>query len=248
MSTDPSSPAAPAEARPSFLSILGNLLVAPREAFAAILRRPSPWVPLVGAMVLSVAFTALWTSKMDVRQFMKEQIEASPRADQIPPDRMEGIIDQQVKFFPFFAWLGPTVGLALFYALAALLYYFIFRFFYGSDVGFRQAFAVTAWTFFAVAVVTTPLIALVLALKGDWNIQPHFALQANLSLLLDKATAPKWLWTLAESIDFFSFWTLWLLATGFAVAMRRTTSGALFGAAAPWLVYVVGRVVLAALF
>jgi hypothetical protein len=251
MSTDLSAPAASpssSDPSPSLLSILGNLLVAPREAFDAIVKNPSPWPALIGAMLLSLSFTALWTSKMDVREFVKEQVEASPRADQIPPDRMGQIVDQQVRMFPFFAWLGPTVGLITFYALAALLYLFLFRFFYGSDINFRTAFAITSWAFFAVAVVTTPLIALVMALKGDWNLQPHFALQANLSLLGDRATTPRWLWTLLESLDLFSFWTMWLLATGFAVATRRTTSGVLAGVAAPWIVYVLGRMALSAIF
>ena len=81
--------------------------------------------------------------------------------------------------------------------------------------------------------LTTPLMLLVFQLKGDWNLNPQELLQANLSLLLDKATAAKPLWALLSSIDVFSLWMVFLLAAGFAVASRKTTGQAIWGVACP---------------
>ena len=109
----------------------------------------------------------------------------------------------------------------------------VYRFFYASEVIFRQAFAIVTWIFFAVGLVTTPLLLLVLQLKGDWNINPQEAIQANLGLLLDKSTAAKPLWALLSSIDVFSLWMIFLLAVGFGVASRKTTGSAIWGVAVP---------------
>jgi hypothetical protein len=88
MSTDLSSPAAPPAAaapKPSFAGIVGNLLVAPREAFAAILRNPSPWLPLALFVVVYVAFISVWTSKMDVMDFLANQQAEAGQTRPLPP-------------------------------------------------------------------------------------------------------------------------------------------------------------------
>ena len=51
----------------------------------------------------------------------------------------------------------------------------------------------------------------------------------------------------AESLDLFTAWFMFLLASGFGVAIRKPTSGALWGVVIPWAVYVLGKVGLAAL-
>jgi hypothetical protein len=86
---------------------------------------------------------------------------------------------------------------------------------------------------------------LVFALKGDWNLNPQELLQANPTALLEKDAVAKPLWALLSSFDLFSFWVLFLLAVGFGVASKRATGSAFWGAAAPWLLYVMGKVAFA---
>jgi predicted lysophospholipase L1 biosynthesis ABC-type transport system permease subunit len=66
------------------------------------------------------------------------------------------------------------------------LFLFVFRFFYAAEVNFRQALMIVSSSFAAVALLTTPLMLGVLALKGDWTIPPQEALQANLTLFLER--------------------------------------------------------------
>jgi hypothetical protein len=179
---------------------------------------------------------------------MKTQIEESGRADKIPAEQREAMIEQQARFMPIFAWvLGPIfIALTLLGVAGALM--FVFRFFYSGEVMFKQALAIVIWTFFAVGLVTTPLLLLVLQLKGDWNINPQEAIQANLALLLDKSAAAKPLWALLSSIDVFSLWMIFLLSVGFGVASRKPTSSALWGVVVPWAVIVLVKVGWAAIF
>jgi hypothetical protein len=248
--TEPAVSPAPPDASPSggFFQNLFDLYFSPREAFARILRAPGFVLPLVCHIVLALAFTGVWLNRVDAREFMKAQIEESGRWEQIPSDRRDAILEGAEGRMRIFGWIGPLVFTPLIVVVVAGVLMGVFRFFYASEVGFKQSLAIVAWTFFAVALVTTPLLLLVLQLKGDWNINPQEALQANLGLLLDKSTAAKPLWAFFTSIDGFSLWLVFLLAAGFGVASRKSTGSALWGVAIPWLVIVACKVGWAAIF
>ncbi len=242
-------PAVPVpESSGGFLQNLIDLYFSPREAFARILRSPRILVPLVVYAALVLGFTGIWMQKMDPVEFMKTQIEESGRADRIPADQREAVIEQQAKMMPIFGWvLGPTFIAIMLLVIAATLM-FVFRFFYAGEVGFKQAFAIVLWVFLAVSVISIPVTLTVLTLKGDWNIDPNQAVQANLGLLLDKSTAAKPLWALLTSIDVFVLWMVFLLAAGFGVASRKPTSSAIWGVAIPWAIIVLCKVGWSALF
>jgi hypothetical protein len=231
-----------------FFQNLIDMYFAPREAFTRIVRAPGFVVPLVCHIALALAFTGVWLNKVDAKEFIKAQIEESGRWDQIPADRRGEILEGAEGRMRIFGWVGPLVFTPLMVVVVATVLMSVFRFFYTSEVGFKQSLAMVAWSFFAVALLTTPLLLLVLQLKGDWNVNPQAALQANLGLLLDKSTAAKPLWAFLTSIDLFSLWMVFLLAVGFGVASRKATSSALWGVAIPWLVIVACKVGLAAIF
>jgi len=232
-------PVAPAGQR-SFGQILVGLYTAPTEAFRSIVARPTVLVPLVLCLVIVVGFSVLWVSKVDPVVFMREQIEQSPRTANMDPAQKELIIERQAKFFKYFAYV-PVVAAPIFYLLVALTYLIIFRFMFGAELTFKQSLSIALWTFLVVGLVQTPLMLIVMAAKGDWNLDPNKVLQANLALLVP-ATAPKWLTALASSFDLFTLWILALLAIGYGVASRRTMSGALPGVLAPWIIIVLIKV------
>jgi hypothetical protein len=96
-------PAVPVpESGGGFLQNLIDLYFSPREAFTRIVRSPRILVPLVVYALLVLGFTGVWMSKMDPHEFMKAQIEESPRADQMTAEQKEQIVDQQAKFMPIF--------------------------------------------------------------------------------------------------------------------------------------------------
>ena len=240
-------PVAP-ESGGGFFQNLIDVYFSPREAFTRIVRNPRFLVPLVAYVILVLGFTGVWMQKMDPAEFMKTQIEESGQADRIPAEQREAIIEQQAKWMPIFAWVMGPVGIAVSLLVIAGALLFIYRFFYAAEVSFRQSFAIVTWVFFAVGLVTTPVTLAVMSLKGDWNINPQEAVQANLGLLLEKSSAAKPLWTLLTNIDVFSLWMVFLLAVGFAVASRKPTGSALWGVAIPWILIVLAKVGWAAIF
>ena len=240
-------PVAP-ESGGGFFQNLIDVYLSPREAFTRIVRNPSFLLPLAGYILLVLGFTGIWMNKMDAREFMKMQLEESGQWDKIPAEQREAILERAPGQMKIFGWIGPVVATPVMLLLTAGVLLFIYRFFYSSEVVFKQSFSIVTWTFFAVALLTTPLLLLVFQLKGDWNVNPQEAIQANLGLLLDKSEAAKPLWALLSSIDVFSMWTVFLLAVGFAVASRKTTGSALWGVAIPWILIVLAKVGWAAIF
>ena len=240
---------APEAGKPTgFFANLIDIYFSPAEGYANILRKPAFLVPLAFHLVLSLAFTAVWLKQVDAKAFMHARIEESGRMDKIPPDRLAQVIDQQAKFLPTISWVAGTIAPPLVVTILAGLFLFIFRFFFAADTTFKQSMTVVASTFAATALLVTPLMLAVLAMKNDWTIPPQEALQANLTLLLEKQTTPKPLYTLAGSVDLMSFWTFFLLTTGYAAASKRSWSQAMWGIAIPWAIWVAGRVVLSFIF
>jgi hypothetical protein len=240
-------PVAAAPPRNVFQHVAG-LLFSPREEFAHILARPRFWVPLACWMVVGIAFTGFWLQKVDPREFIRNEIINSGRADKIPAGQMENVLDQQAGFFKPISWASGFLAPPIIAFVVAGVYLFVFRFFYAGELSYGQSVAIVAWSFFLLALVTTPLVLVVMALKGDWNINPQEALQANAAMFLDRFTTAKPLYTLAASLDLFSFWVMWLFSSGYGVATRRTTGSAAAGVITMWAIYVLGKVALAAVF
>jgi hypothetical protein len=225
-----------------------DVYFAPREAYQRIVRDRRWMLPAVGMVVVSLVFVGIWLNRMDPKEFLTTQLQESGQWEKIPAANREQVLDQQAKFIPIFTWIMAPLGAVVTLVVVAGVLLFVFRFFYAGEVSFRQALAIVAWTFFAVGLVTSPLTLAVMGLKGDWNLNPQDVLQANLGLVLDRAETAKPLWALATSLDLFSFWMIFLLATGFAVASRKATGPALWGVVIPWALVVAVKVGWAAVF
>jgi hypothetical protein len=170
----------PAAAAPrGFAQDVVDLYVAPDDAFKSLISKRVWWLGVLLFMALNLAFTGYWQQKVDARGFMEAQIEESGRADQIPPERREAVVDQQLKFFNVFVWLGPLVFTPLFVFASAAVYLFIFRFFYAGELDYLTAVCVCSFAYLAVGLIQSPLILLTIVLKGDWTINPQEALLAG---------------------------------------------------------------------
>ena len=243
----PPPPTAP-EKQGGFLQNLVDVYFAPRDAFARIARDPRWLLPAAGLLVVSVAFTAVWMSRMEPTEFMKSQLEESGQWDKMPAEQRDVAIERGAGMMKGLGWVMAVVGTVFVLAVVSGVLFFVFRFFYASEMSFKHALAVVSWAFFAVSLLSSPLILAVMGLKGDWNLNPQEVVQANPSLLLDKSTAAKPLWTLLSSLDLFSFWQIFLLAVGFGVASRKTTGSAVWGVLIPWAILVLSKVGWAAIF
>jgi hypothetical protein len=245
--TETQTPPAGEPAAGGFLSNLVDVYFAPRTAFARIVAHPAFVLPFLGQLVLALAFTGIWLNKVEPREFMKAQLEESGQWDKLQAEQREAILERAGSQIKIFGWIGPAVAVPVMLLLIAGVLMFVYRFFYASELGFKQALAIVAWSLFAVGLVTTPLLLIVFQLKGDWNLNPQEILQANLGLLVEKA-AHKVLFALLSSFDLFTFWMIYLMAAGFGVASKKTTASAIWGVVIPWAVIVLCKVAWNAIF
>jgi hypothetical protein len=239
--------AAPADSG-SFLGNLFNLYFEPSETFSKIFVRPRVWMAIVLQIAMGVLFTSVWLEKMDAREFMKAQMEQNSRIQQLPAEQVEQIINTQARFMRTWGRIAPFFVPVVMDLILAGIFMFIFRFFMAADVSFRQSLATIAWTFAAIGLVQTPIMLLVFWLKGDWNVDPNQIIQANPTIFFEIGSMSRWIWSLLSSFDLFSLWTLFLFATGFAVAGKRGLSSGLWGVGIPWVLYLFVKVGFVLLF
>ncbi len=237
-----------ADVRGGFVQDLVDLFLAPADAFRSLLAKNQFWIPMILAAVIAATSMGLWASKADPATVVRAQLEEMGFWEKIPPEQQATVLSDAPKGF-----LAKQVAGALFvppimYVLFAGLFLGIYRFTMDGKLTFTQALSVVCWGSLAVTLVMMPLSLLVLWLKGDWNIALQNALNANLTLALSRSATSKFLYSLAASLDLFSFWTLFLYATGFAVAAKRKLSWSIWGVTIPWAVYVLIKSGLASLF
>lgn len=227
---------------PGFVASAVGVFTEPREAFLGILRKPSFWAPFLVMLAINIAFTAIWLTKVDPAEFMKAQMMESGQWDKTPAESRDQILETQAKFIPVFAWVGGILGVPIALSVISGVLLFIYRFFYASQVTFKQSLTLVSYVSLAYTIVATPLMLLILFLKQDWSLNPQDVIQANASLLLDHETAHKALWSFASSLDLLVFWQIWLFAVAFGVASGRRTSSALWGVVIPWGLIVLCKV------
>lgn len=227
---------------------LFNLYFEPTETFGRIFIKPRVWVAVALQVAMAGLFSTVWFRNVDAREFMRAQLEQNPRVQQMPAERVEQIIEAQVRFMQRWGRIAPFFVPVLIDLVLASIFMFIFRFFIAADVSFRQSFATVAWSLAALALIQTPVMLLIFWLKGDWNLDPNQIIQANPTILFEAGSMPRWVWSALSSFDLFSLWTVFLFGTGHAVAAKRSLSAGLWGIGIPWVLYLVAKVGVILLF
>jgi hypothetical protein len=219
-----------------------GVFFSPGKTFEDIVRKPSWLLPLLLTTILSIGVSVAINQRINWREFMSQQIEKSPRAAQLSAEQKQQQIEGGAKFTPVFTYaigaLGPilgvlTIGLVMWGAYSLLG---------GASTNFSTAFSITTHAFLT-GLVSSPLFILILYLKPFGTADLENPIAANLAAVLPQDSA-KWLVALAKSFDLFTFWTLILLAIGFAAVNPKRLKGAKSFTIAftVWAVYVVCRV------
>jgi Yip1 domain len=243
------SPAAP-EPQPqmSAISRIFGVLFSPQKTFEDIVRKPGWGLPIALLTLLSLAVSFGINQRINWREFMSQQIEKSPQAAQLSAEQKQQRIEGGAKFSPIFTYLvgllGPIIGALVF----ALVMWGAYALLGGVSTNFTTAMAITSHAFMT-GLISSPLVLLVLYLKAPGTVDLENPVATNIAAILPDDSA-KWLVALCKSFDVFTFWTLILIAIGFAATNPKKLKGGkpymiAFGV---WAVYVVCRVGIAFIF
>ena len=243
MATTPVSAPAP-DAQPSLSPVarIIGVFFSPKSTFQDIVRKPSWMLPILLTTILSILVSVAINQRINWREFMSQQIEKSPRAAQMSAEQKQQQIEGGAKFTPPFTYAIGVLGPIVITLIITLVMWGAYSLFGGASTNFTTAFSITAHAFLT-GLVSSPLFILILYLKPYGTADLDNPVAANLAAFLPDESA-KWLVALCKSIDLFTFWTLILLAIGFAAVNPKKLKGAkpFTIAFIVWAVFVVCRI------
>jgi len=230
---------------------LTGIFFEPGETFEALRPRPRFLVAGLIILALTLLFTFVMFQRINFEQFMRAQIENSPRADQMSPEQKEQAISMQSGTLgKAIAYGAPPIVLAIVFAAGGALYLLGTMAMAGS-ISYKQAISVWVYSTLPPGVLFTIANVLVLFLKSPDDIDPSQAqggfVTANPSFLLGAGASPVWKAALG-SLDLLAFYGLFLGALGLRKVGRLSSGAAWAVVLIIWLIGTVMKVGWAAAF
>jgi hypothetical protein len=213
-----------------------GVFTSPKETFADIGARPTWVVPLVIVIVVQLIFMALVGQHIGWDKIVTQQLEKSGRAQNMSQEQKDQAIQMGTKIAAGMSYGGVAIGVPIVMALMAGVLMLTMSMM-GGRFNFKQSFGiVTHASLIGVVAAILGIIVMFLKSPDDFDMQNPLAF--NLGAFLPDGTS-KALVAFASSIDLFSFWSIWLLATGYSAASGKLKFGkALIAVVIPWAVYV----------
>jgi len=238
VASDMPAPQAQPQAKISPLGRVIGVLFSPKPTFEDIARKPSWLLPLVVTTILSIIATSALNQRMNWREYISQQIEKSPRAAQLSAEQKEKQIDVSAKITPIIVYVSGLLVPVLAALILGLVMMGAYNLLAGAGATFRQSFSIAAHAGL-IGIVSTPIFLLILFLRPPGTMDVDNPVATNIAAFLPEESA-KWLVALCKSFDIFTFWTLILLAIGFAAVNPRKLKGAkaFTIAFSVWAVYV----------
>jgi hypothetical protein len=234
-----------------------GVLLAPGETFTDVNRKPTIIVPLLIAIVLTIAGTMFfaWRVNPDWERFARETIkkEEVKSGQSYPPDQVEARVKGTVmvgKFFPLLAAFMAPIGFCI-YAGVLALGMVLFQ----AKTTYKKILSVVLWSNCAISLIGVVVLAASLMARDRESLnqinpmEPGNIMATNLSILLPAGASPA-IKALAGSFDLFTIWLLILVSIGLAaVAGSRKiktskTATIVFGIWFIWILFGAGMATL----
>lgn len=246
----PEPPAPPPEppAPISPVAALWGALVRPGETFRRLVEAPWTWVvfPLLLIAVLNVATSLAFTSRVDMRQLVRDQIQKSRFASQMSEEQIEEAAERAASRPRWITAAFAVVGLIVLVLFLAALFWLVLLAF-GKEITFPRSLLAVGYAFLP-AVVSSLLFLLVLFVKDPNTLDVNNPLATNVAAFLDREETAKPLYALLKALDLFKFWILYLLSLGLAAAARCKASSTAATVGILYVLWVGLSMALAALF
>lgn len=226
-----------------------DTFTAPSRTFTDILRSTSWWLPFLLGVLVSIGFCATvqkqvgWGKAYD--NVLRQDPKAQARMANVPPASAASAHAIGVKITEISAYLWPILGLIVAVIVAAVLMATL-NFGFGGHAKFGQLFAV--WYYAGLPMLIKfilAIIALFAGLSGDSFVLSN-PVGTNIGYYLS-ADAPRWLFTLASSMDIFTFWMLALMVIGCSIVAKIKRGQAATAVIGWWVLIVIVRTGFAAM-
>jgi hypothetical protein len=218
---------------------IAGVYIEPARAFSDIVARPQRWfIPMILVMVCAMGFIYCYSQRVGWEQMMRKQFETNTQLQNLPKEQRDLAMERGIKFAGIGSYVGVVGGMPIMVLIVAGVLMLVMNSMMGAQVSFVQSLAIVSYSYLT-GVVTSILGIIVMYIKSpeDFDLQNPLAFNGAAFLASD---APKWMTALLGSLDVFTFWTMALMATGFAATTRKMKwSKAFTGVVMMWLVWVV---------
>lgn len=216
----------------------------PRQAFGDIAVRPSWVLVLVLLVAVGVAAQLVVMPHVDTEATLRARL--GERAQSLDDQQLARMTEQAEKFAFVAPVLGVIVGPIVWAVVAAV--FFLMLKMNGSDADYLRAFSTTLHAYWPPFLVSTVLTAVLVQRVGQLPAQQlSDVVKSHLGVLLS-SDAPAWLASAARTISVFNVWTVILLVVGFAVVGKISRGRAAVVVLVPWLLWLVAKAGLGAVF
>lgn len=230
----------------SALWMLANIWFEPGRVFQQVARRPRWWIPLAIITLAAMGYLAVFTKQVGWETFMRQELESNSRLESMTPEQREQVLSMQLKFAPVMGFVGVPTGIAATAVVIAAVLMLVFKYLLDAPCGFAQALGVVSWSMMPGLLNTCAgLLVMMMVPAAEFDLKNPVGTNLGYYLSADSAA---WLKSVLTSIDFFSFWTIFLLATGMSVITRKSWGSSLGAILIPWGFYVVIKTAFAAVF
>ena len=191
-------------------------------------------------MIVSLLFCFVVDQKVGFRKVVDNQIQLQPKAaarlEQMPADKREKALAQQVSITKGIAYVVPLIGLIVYAIFAAVLLGTV-KVVTSAEVTFGALFALIVYTRLPEVVkALLTLLSLLAGVSSDaFDIKNPVA--TNAAYFLDPAGSPV-LRSLLSSLDVITIWSLILVSIGVA-CVAKVKRGTAFAIVFGWFAVVV---------
>jgi hypothetical protein len=235
--------------RESGISRAIGAIMSPRRTFESIARRPTWLFPVLLVLVLNLVVVFSFSHHIGWRATIEKQLATSSNYAQLTPQQQQQAINRALRIAPIGGAVGATVGFVLILLAMALIFLGAFNIIFGTAIKFKQSFSICAFAFMP-GVVRGLLALLIIWVHPPEGVSLQNLVMSNVGAFLP-AGVPAWLQTLGTSLDVFTFWSMALLAVGFAAvgtAKKVRFGSALAVVVSLWIVYLLAMVGITAMF
>jgi hypothetical protein len=210
---------------------IGNIIVDPASTFVRLKVRPSPWLPLLVLIVLSLAISYWWISTVDFAWLREHMLAMQPNAKPEVRAALEKFVTPKSMLWT--TGLSVVLGTLVLAALAAV-YYLLAGKVLGATIAYGKWFGFAAWVSVP-RLLLIPLSALQIMTSGG-RVGPEDLNMASINyLLLHLPPSNPWA-TFAGNIDLVTLWSIALATIGLKAWTGRSSGECVTAALLPYLV------------
>jgi len=209
---------------------LSKMFYAPSEGFADI-KRKSLWVwPFVVMAIFSWVYGGVVAKQIGFTQAAANQIRLAPESqrqqmEQAPPEQRAKMEQVSIRITKVITYGFPVISLAWLMIVAVVLWG-TFNFGLGRELTYNQSLSILMYaSIVGIIKLVVAIITLFVGVDPE-NFFMQVPVGSTPAYFMSIADNPRWLYSLAASIDIFVLWTLVLTAIGFSVVgkVKRSTA------------------------